>query len=147
VRLFNWHKWAGISILVLSAFRLGWRWRHRPPETLVSMTAWQAVLARWTHALMYVMFFLVPVAGWAHSSASGFPVVWFGLLPLPDFVPVDKPLAHALSQVHAALAYTLAAIVVIHVAAALRHHFIERDGLLWRISPLRLHDSMQQKGQ
>ena len=147
VRLFNWHKWAGISILVLSAFRLGWRWRHRPPEAPASMSPLQMRLAHATHALLYAMFFLVPVAGWAHSSASGFPVVWFGLLPLPDFVPVDKALAHTLAQVHTALAYTLAGIVAIHVAAALRHHFVERDSLLWRMSPLRLHDSVPQKGR
>ncbi len=147
VRLFNWHKWAGISILVLSAFRLGWRWLHRPPEAPASMSAMQTRLAHGMHRLLYALFFLVPIAGWAYSSASGFQVVWFGLIPLPDFVPVDKPLAHVLVQVHAALAYTLAAAVVVHVLAALKHHFIEHDSLLWRISPLRLHDSMQQKNQ
>jgi len=146
VRLFNWHKWAGVSILVLSALRLGWRWRHRPPALPASMSALQARLAHGTHLLLYVLFFLVPVAGWAYSSASGFPVVWFGLVPLPDFVPVDKPLAHALQQVHSTLAFTLAAVVAIHVGAALKHQFIERDSLLWRMSPLRLHDSKASKG-
>ncbi|HYA58879.1 MAG TPA: cytochrome b [Burkholderiaceae bacterium] len=147
VRLFNWHKWAGISILVLSVFRLGWRWAHRPPKAPASMSAVQTRFAHWTHGLLYVLFFLVPIVGWAYSSASGFQVVWFGLIPLPDFVPVDKPLARVLVQVHSALAYTLAVAVALHVAAALKHHFVERDSLLWRMSPLRLHDSMQQKGQ
>jgi len=147
VRLFNWHKWAGISILVLSAFRLAWRWAHRPPPAPAGMSAVQTQLAHWMHRLLYVLFFLVPIAGWAYSSASGFQVVWFGLIPLPDLVPADKPLARVLVQVHAALAYALGAAVLIHVMAALKHHFVERDSILWRISPLRLHDSMQQKGR
>lgn len=147
VRLFNWHKWAGISILVLSVFRLGWRCRHHPPDALASMSALQQRLAQWMHGLLYLMCLVVPVAGWAYSSAAGFPVVWFGLLPLPDFVPVDKALAHVLVQVHAALAYALASLVGLHVAAALEHQFIERDRLMWRMSLLRLHDSIQQKRQ
>ncbi|SPE20079.1 putative cytochrome b-561 membrane protein [Burkholderiales bacterium] len=133
VRLFNWHKWAGISVLVLSAFRLGWRWGHRPP-------ALQKRLADWMHHLLYLMFFLVPIAGWAYSSAAGFPVVWFGLIPLPDFVPVDKPLAGFLQGLHSFLSYALAALVGLHVAAALQHHIVEHDSLLLRMVPARDRD-------
>jgi cytochrome b561 len=61
--------------------------------------------------------------------------VMFGVLPLPDFVPVDKALADALKPWHATLAYALAALVVGHVAAALKHHFIDHDGLLLRMVP------------
>ena len=71
------------------------------------------------------------------SSAAGFPIVWFGVLPLPDFVPADKALAEAIKPWHAYLAYALAALVLMHVAAALKHHFIDRDGLLARMSPTR----------
>ena len=132
LKLFNWHKWAGVTILLLSALRLLWRLTHRPPAD-PPMPAWQARAAHWTHRLLYALFFAVPLAGWAYTSAAGFPVVWFGVLPLPDFVPVDKPLAEALKAVHQTLAFSLAALVVVHIAAALKHQFVDRDGLLDRM--------------
>lgn len=132
LKLFNWHKWMGITILVLSALRLLWRLGHPPPPD-VPMPAWQARAAHVLHALLYVLFFAVPLAGWAYSSAAGFPVVWFGLVPLPDFVPVDKALAETLKGLHGVLALSLGALVVLHVAAALKHQFVDRDGLIRRM--------------
>ncbi len=134
LRLYNWHKWAGVTILALSALRLLWRLTHRPPPD-VPMPAWQSRLAHAGHTLLYVLFFAVPLVGWAYSSASGFPLVWFGVLPLPDFVPVDKSLADAIKPWHGWLAKLLALLVLGHVAAALKHHFIDRDGLLERMRP------------
>lgn len=136
LKLFNWHKWAGISILALSALRLLWRLSHRPPAD-IPMPAWQQRAAHLTHQLLYALFFAVPLAGWAYSSAAGFPVVVFGLIPLPDFVPVDKPLAETLKALHKLLAFGLAAVVIGHVLAALKHHLIDRDGLLSRMWPQR----------
>lgn len=136
LRLYSWHKWAGITILALSALRLAWRLVRRPPADL-PMTRWQRIAARLTHRLMYGLFFAVPLAGWAYSSAAGFPVVLFGIWPLPDFVPADKALAEAIKPWHAAFAYALAGLVALHVAAALKHHFIDRDGLLSRMWPVR----------
>ncbi len=134
LKLYNWHKWAGVTILALSALRLAWRLTHRPPADL-PMPAWQQRAAHLTHRLMYGLFFAVPLAGWAYSSAAGFPVVAFGVLPLPDFVPADKALAEALKPLHAALAFMLAALVLLHVAAALKHRFVDHDGLLARMRP------------
>jgi cytochrome b561 len=134
LKLFSYHKWAGISILALSAVRLLWRLFSRPPQD-PPMPPWQRQAARFTHGGMYLLFFAVPLVGWAYSSAAGFPVVLFGVLPLPDFVPVDKALADALKPWHATLAYALAALVLAHVAAALKHHFIDHDGLLLRMVP------------
>ena len=134
LKLYNWHKWAGVTILALTALRLLWRLTHRPPEP-PAMPAWQAAAYRATHGLMYALFFAIPLLGWAYSSAAGFPIVWFGVLPLPDFVPVDKGLAEAIKPWHGRLAGLLAALVVLHVAAALKHHFIDRDGLLSRMRP------------
>jgi cytochrome b561 len=135
IRLFNWHKWAGISILVLSAFRLAWRLTHRPPEEPAFLPQWQKRLAGGVHHLLYLLFFLVPLAGWAHSSAAGFPVVWFGVIHLPDFVAVDKQLAETLGDVHSALAFTLGGLVVLHVAGALQHRFILKDTIVQRMLP------------
>ena len=85
--------------------------------------------------MLYALFFLVPLSGWAYSSASGFPVVAFGVIPLPDFAPVDKELAEILKSRHHWLAYALAGVVLLHVAAALKHHVLDRDGLLKRMWP------------
>jgi len=132
LRLYNWHKWAGITILSLSALRLAWRLTHAPPPD-VAMPHWQRSVAHLTHRTMYGLFFAVPLAGWAYSSAAGFPVVLFGVLPLPDFVPADKALAEAIKPVHGALAFALAGLVLAHVAAAIKHQLVDRDGLLGRM--------------
>ncbi len=136
LKLYNWHKWAGVTILALSALRLLWRLGHRPPADL-PMPAWQARAAHAVHLLLYVAFFAVPLSGWAYSSAAGFPIVWFGVLPLPDFVPVDKALAHQLKELHELLAWGLALLVLAHIGAALKHHLIDKDGLLLRMMPAR----------
>ncbi len=136
LKLYNWHKWAGVTILSLAVLRLLWRLSHRPPAD-IPMPAWQARAAHLTHSLLYGLFFAVPLVGWAYSSAAGFPIVWFGVLPLPDFVPVDKALAESLKPWHGYLAWTLAVLVVLHLAGALKHHFIDRDGLLRRMLPHR----------
>ena len=134
LKLYNWHKWAGTTILALSALRLLWRLSHRPPAD-PPMPAWQAKAAHATHGLLYVLFFAVPLLGWAYSSAAGYPIVWFGVLPLPDFMPVDKDLAEALKPWHGRVAKALALLVLLHVAAALKHQFIDRDGLIGRLGP------------
>lgn len=132
LRLTNWHKWAGVTILALSALRLLWRLSHRPPPDR-PMPAWQRQAARAIHALMYGLFFAVPLVGWAYSSAAGYPVVWFGLLPLPDFVAPDRALAATLKPLHGLLADALAAAIALHLAGALKHQFIDHDGLLARM--------------
>lgn len=136
LKLYNWHKWAGITVLALSIARLAWRLTHRPPADL-PMPAWQQRAAHWAHRALYVLFFAVPLAGWAYSSAAGFPVVVFGVLPLPDFVPADKALAETIKPLHETLAWMLALVVVVHVASALKHHFVDHDGLLARMWPAR----------
>jgi cytochrome b561 len=134
LRLFNWHKWAGVTILALSALRLLWRLMHAPPPDL-PVAAWQRHAAHAVHAALYALFFVVPLAGWGYSSATGFPVVWFGVLPLPDWVPVDRRWADALKAVHKAAALMLALLATLHVSAALKRHLLDRDGLLHRMHP------------
>ena len=137
LKLYNWHKWAGMTVLALSVLRLAWRLSHRPPplpeRIRAAMPGWQRAVHVGSQHLMYVLFFAVPVVGWLYSSASGFPVVWFGVWRLPDLIGVDRELAEVIKPWHAWLAYTLAALVVMHTAAALQHQFIRRDGLLSRM--------------
>jgi cytochrome b561 len=135
LKLFNWHKWAGVTILTLSALRLLWRLSHPAPALPASMPAWQRTASHASHGAMYLLFFSVPLLGWAYSSAAGFPIVWFGVVPLPDWVPRSRELAELIKPWHGWAAYTLAAVVVVHVAAALKHHFIDQDDVLRRMLP------------
>jgi cytochrome b561 len=134
LKLINWHKWAGVTILALSALRLLWRLSHRPPPDL-PMPAWQRRAAHAAHRALYVLFFAVPLAGWAYSSAAGFPVVLYGVLPLPDFVPVSRAWAELLKELHGTLAWGLAGLVTLHVAGALKHQLMDHDTLMQRMWP------------
>lgn len=133
VKLFNWHKWAGMTILGLTILRLLWRLGHAPPP--IPGPAWQQRAAKITHAAMYLLCLVIPMVGWAYSSAAGFQIVVFGVLPMPNILMVDPDLAKAIKPWHAWLAYALAALVALHVAAGLKHHFVDRDGLLRRMLP------------
>ena len=139
LKLYNWHKWAGVCVLALSLARLLWRLAHRPPALpaamQAAMPAWQKLAHHGTHAALYALFFAIPLLGWAYSSAAGFPIVVFGVLPLPDWVPVSPDLAEALKPLHKWAALTLTALVGLHVAAVVKHQLIDRDGLLWRMWP------------
>jgi cytochrome b561 len=129
LRLYNYHKWIGISVLGLAFIRGVWRLFHRPPA-MVPMPALQAVAARWAHVLLYLLMFVVPLTGWMMSSAKGYPVVYLKLWQLPDLVHKNKELGDVLEDVHALLAWALAAIVGAHLLAALKHHFVDRDDTL-----------------
>jgi cytochrome b561 len=134
LKFYNWHKWAGATFLALCLLRVVWRATHRPPPA-PPLPAWQQRAAAGVHGAMYLMFFVVPLLGWAYSSALGYPLVWFGVLPLPDWVPVDRELARAIKPWHERAAWLLAGLVVLHVAAAVQHHWLLRDGLLRRMAP------------
>jgi cytochrome b561 len=138
LKLYNWHKWAGVSILVLSTSRLAWRLARPAPAlpgaVVRAMPDWQLKAHHATQIALYTLFFLVPLIGWAYTSAAGFPVVLFGQFALPDLLSPDKELAALIKPWHKFSAYALAALVLVHVAAALKHQLIDRDGLLRRMS-------------
>ena len=129
------HKSVGITILMLAVVRLLWRWRNPTPELPATLKSWEQVLARSTHALLYVLLFAMPLTGWTMSSARGFPVSWFGFFTLPNLVPKNKSLYEALLLTHSSLAWVLYAVVALHVAAAMKHHFMLRDDVLRRMLP------------
>jgi cytochrome b561 len=101
------------------------------------MPQWQQHAARAVHGVLYALLIAIPLSGWLYSSASGVPTVYLGLWQLPDLVDRGKALADTLRGVHRALNWTLAALVALHVAAALKHHIVDRDGLLQRMLPRR----------
>lgn len=135
LKLYSWHKWIGVSIALLVVARIAWRLRFPAPALPPDMRRWKQHVASGTHASLYILMLAVPVTGWLMSSASGFPVVYFGALTLPDLVAKDKALADTLKLLHYALNKTLLLLIVLHVAAALKHHVIDRDNILARMLP------------
>ena len=133
LQLYSYHKWIGMSLLLLAVLRILWRLTHKPPVLL--MPRWQQVASSAVHDLLYLLFIAIPMTGWLMSSAKGVQTVWFGILPLPDLVGKDKELGHLLGNVHEVLSSLLVVLIALHIAAALKHQFIDRDQLLFRIWP------------
>src|SRR4051812_29120907 len=133
--VYAWHKWLGLSVLVLTVLRLSRRVYRRPPALPDTITTWERAVAPWSHGLLLALLFAMPVSGWLMSSAGGVSVVWFGVLPMPDLVPRDAGLFDALRTTHHWLAWTLMGLLALHVAAVLRHDVLRRDGILRRMSP------------
>ncbi len=140
------HKSVGITVLVLTLARFAWRWIDRPLPPPTSLTDWQKSVARILHGALYALLFLVPMAGWATASAStlGLPLRLYGALPWPDLpfttassgrAEDQQALEHLFHQVHQTLIITLVAMIAIHAAAALWHHFGLKDDTLRRMLP------------
>ena len=135
LRYYAWHKWIGVTVFLLAIARLLWRLRHPAPPPAAGLPAWQHVASVATHHLLYVLILAVPLSGWLMSSAKGLQTVYFGILPLPDLLDKNKELGDLLLQVHQVLNFTLGALVITHLTAALKHHFIDRDEVLGRMIP------------
>lgn len=135
LRIYSWHKWAGVSIFALVVLRLVWRLGHRPPPAPATVPEWQHRVAEGVHVLLYILMLAIPLSGWLMSSAKGYQTVVFGLLPLPDLLQKDLELGKQLTELHELLNFSLAGLVLAHVAAALKHYFIDHDNILQRMLP------------
>jgi cytochrome b561 len=135
LKYFSWHKWTGVTVFLLAVARVAWRLAHPAPALPAAMPAWQQRAATAIHALLYVLILVIPLTGWLYSSAAGVPTVYLGLVQLPDLLARDKVLADQLRLVHVTLNYTMLTLVIIHAAAALKHHFVDRDDVLKRMLP------------
>jgi len=135
--LYSYHKWIGVSVFTLAVLRALWRLTHTPPALPATMPDWQRAFAGALHLLLYVLILVIPLTGWLYSSAAGVPTVPFGIsaLQLPDLLDRNKEMADSLRFLHMTLNYTLATLVALHVAAAFKHQFIDKDGLLSRMNP------------
>ena len=131
------HKSVGMTILLLTLARLGWRVANPAIPLPAETPRWQKLIARGTHVLFYVFLLAMPLVGWAASSAAGRDIVWFGLFNWP-LLPVGggREFAGQLMDLHELAAKLLIALVVLHVLGALKHHFIDRDNVLHRMIPL-----------
>jgi len=133
--LISLHFTLGVVILAVAVVRLGWRATHPEPKPLDGIPPWQVTSARIVHWLLYVLLFVVPLLGWLNASYRGMPLVMFGA-ELPRLVATRSPGWGWTGDVHALLAnYVMLALVGLHVAAALYHYFIRRDGVLQRMLP------------
>lgn len=135
LRYFSWHKWLGVTVLLLAVLRVLWRLFHQSPAYPASMPRWQKSAANGLHLLLYLLIFAVPLSGYFYSLASGVPVMYLGLFELPVLIPASPELKPVLKGMHYWLNMLLAGSVGVHLAAALKHQFIDRDGVLRRMLP------------
>jgi cytochrome b561 len=131
------HKSVGLSILVLTLVRLGWRLANPAIPLPAGTPRWQKLLARANHILFYVLLLAMPLVGWAASSAAGRDIAWFGLFNWP-LLPIGggREVAGSLMDIHALSARLLIALVILHIVGALKHHFVNRDNVLHRMIPM-----------
>lgn len=135
LKFYSWHKWIGVTVFALAVLRIIWRATHAAPSLPPQMSAWQRRAAHATHLLLYVLMFAIPISGYLYSSAANVPVVYLGLVPLPPLIAPDPTLKVLLRSIHVALDYGIFVLVVGHVAAALKHQWLDRDHLLSRMLP------------
>lgn len=133
--LANWHFAMGSSVCVVMLARLLWRLTHTPPPPPADLSPGVRLLSRVTHWTFYAGFIVLPVLGWFAASAHGAQVKLAGLIPLPMLVPKDDPFGKAMQTVHPVIAVMLLALIALHIAGALYHAFIKRDGVVGRILP------------
>lgn len=141
-QLYQLHKSLGLTVLALSVIRLGWRLAHPPPPLPADLAAWERRAAGATHLAFYALMIGLPISGWMMVSASpwNIPTQPWGLFTLPHLPwfadhPGKEALEGTLKSVHETAAWTMAGLACLHVAAALRHHFIRRDAVLLRMLP------------
>lgn len=133
--LFLYHKNVGVLLFVLVALRLAWRLRNPPPPLPSHMPGWKARIAGATHAALYALLVLLPIAGYVRVRAGGFPIESLDALGAPSLVPRSDALAEVAKRVHYIAAISIAAVLATHVGAALHHGIVRRDGAFSRMWP------------
>lgn len=137
LKYYSWHKWLGVTVLLIAFVRLAWRFTHVAPAYPASMPAWQQKAAHVLHQLLYLLFFASPISGYFYSLAAGVPVVYLGVIPMPVLIEPNAELKVILQAVHKGCNFGMLILVLGHVGAAFKHHFIEKDGIFKRILPLK----------
>lgn len=149
VSAFQLHKSLGLTVLVLSLLRLAWRFLYPPPSLPSRMVRWERVVAAFTHWLFYGLMIAIPLSGWLYVSVQwrgdvpfNIPTLWFGLFEVPHLFGLSdagralrQQVATVAFNVHGAMALALVILLVLHVGAALKHHIVQRDGVLVRMLP------------
>lgn len=161
--LINWHKWAGITVLWLTAVRLSLRLITKTPPPLESLTTWEKKLSIGAHHALYLLMFSIPLSGWIMSSAKGYPVVYFGVITLPNLIGkhpesiaelvfgypnwlsplmafiatklgiASMQVTEALENLHSALADGFLVLLGLHVIGALKHQWLDKKPIFYRM--------------
>ncbi len=132
------HKSIGMTIFALAVLRLLWRWSSPTPRLPPGMSAWERRGAHFSHFVLYAVLLLQPLSGLLMSSAKNYSVSWFGLFTFPNLVAPDEGLFEFFKTVHEVLASILFFVALLHILAALKHHFWNKDDVLRRMLPMRL---------
>jgi cytochrome b561 len=138
--LLQWHKSLGTSIFLLALVRLGWRLKHPPPALPSYLPQWEKFAAHFSHILLYVLIIVMPLTGWIIISTFPHPSLFFGLFPIPNLpvlsdLPNKKEIREIVVSVHGTLAWSIFLLILVHIGAALKHHFISRNDILMRMAP------------
>jgi len=134
INLMPLHKASGMTVLALTLVRIAWRFTWRAPAHPAGMSAMEAAAARGVHVLFYGLMLAMPLSGWIMASAGKYPLTWFGLFDLPKLgVTRDDPAYGIAHEAHEILGWVFLALAALHIAAALRHHFLLRDNVLRRM--------------
>lgn len=135
LKYYSWHKWLGVTVFLFAVIRVLWRATHPAPALDPNISRIENWLAHVVHMLLYVLIFAVPLSGYFYSLAAGFPIVYLGIIPIPSLIGPHPEIADTLKEIHEILVYGMAGLVGLHVAGALKHYVIDRDGTLARMLP------------
>ena len=132
--LFDFHRSMGVVLFVITALRLVYRLAHKPAPLPEEMPLIQKGVAHLVHIILYGFLLVSPIIGWIGTSAYGAAIKVFGIFTLPPIVAKDRALATTVLEIHQVMGWIFTAAVVAHIAAALFHHFVKRDGILLRMT-------------
>lgn len=135
LKLFGWHKEFGMLVLILACLRIGWRLANTVPALPNAIPQWQKFAARVAHWAFYFFMFAMPITGWLITSAAGLPVSLFGWVTFPNLISPNADARIFFAEIHEWLAYGLIATICVHIGAALKHHFINKDNVLKGMLP------------
>lgn len=139
---YQFHKSLGLTFLVLTFVRLGWRLTHKAPALPEGMPKFEIIISKLVHVAFYGLMIILPLTGWAivSSSPRGFPTIWFGLFQWPHIpfltsIENKEEFSEMTGEVHETLAWICMVLIALHFGAAIKHHFINRDTVLTRMLP------------
>jgi cytochrome b561 len=135
------HRSAGVIIFALMLMRLLWRWRRSPPPLPPALGRLESGLAHLTHLGLFLIFIIMPLAGYVNAAAAGHAVSLFGLAAIPPFLPINQRLSQIAITIHLVGQYLVYLLVSLHVLGALYHGIFKRDGVLERMLPRRRHST------
>ncbi len=136
-QIYQIHKSFGLTIMVLAALRLIWRFTGETPPLPAGTPAWQVASAHASHVSLYGLMVLMPLSGYVMTSAStlGIPTKYFGLFTVPHLIERNADLSSTASEVHEIVAFAFIAVLSIHILAAIKHVLIDGDGVFARMLP------------